>query len=85
MKPDASGNNYSIKGNLTIKDVTRNIPIVAKVSIDNTHFSATAKISISRSDFKLIYGKGKIFKGIGDSIINDTIEFNLNLQASASK
>jgi polyisoprenoid-binding protein YceI len=84
-EPDAQGYNYSIKGNLTIKDVTRNITIPAQVKITPTELSATSRFSISRKEFKLKYAKGKIFRGIGDSIIHDTIEFTLDLKASAKK
>jgi polyisoprenoid-binding protein YceI len=83
-KPDGSGNNYSIKGNLTIKDVTKNITIPAKITITAQEFSATSNFSIQRTDFKLKYGKGKLFKGIGDSIINNTIEYTLKLKATVS-
>ncbi len=84
-KPDADGNNYSIKGNLTIKDVTKNITIPAKVKIEADQFSATSKFSIDRREFKLKYGEGKLFKGIGDNIINNIIEFNLDLRANSPK
>jgi polyisoprenoid-binding protein YceI len=84
-EPDASGYNYSIKGNLTIKDVTRNITIPANVIINKNELSAKSHFSISRKEFKLQYAKGKLFRGIGDSIIHDTIEFNLDLKATTQK
>ena len=84
-KPDAAGNNYIIKGNLTIKDATKNIDIPSQVSITKETFSAKAKFKIDRRDFNLKYGKGKLFKGIGDDIINNEIEFNLDLKAIPAK
>lgn len=84
-EPDASGNNYSIQGNLTIKDVTKNITIPAQVTINPNELTAKSQFSISRKEFKLKYAKGKIFRGIGDSIIHDTIEFNLDLKATPEK
>ncbi len=82
---DAAGNNYLIKGNLTIKDVTRNISFPAKITIDQKEFLAKAKFSINRSEFNLKYGKGKLFKGIGDKIIHNPIEFNIDLVATIQK
>ena len=84
-KADATGNNYSIQGNLTIKDVTRNITIQATIVIKGNELTARSTFSISRKEFNLQYAKGKIFRGMGDSIIHDTIEFNLVLKASAQK
>ncbi len=79
--PDADGNNYKIMGNLTIKDITKNITIPANVSMDENQFTAEAKFSIDRTEWNIQYGSGKFFKGLGDKMINDAIEFDLNLVA----
>lgn len=78
---DAEGNNYKIMGNLTIKDITKNITIPANVSIDENQFTAKAKFSIDRTEWNIQYGSGKFFKGLGDKMINDAIDFELNLVA----
>jgi polyisoprenoid-binding protein YceI len=82
---DSSGNNYKIMGNLTIKDVTKNITIPAKVSMDPTEFTATSKFNIDRTDFKVEYGSGKIFPKMKDKAIGDIMEFDLNLKALPKK
>jgi polyisoprenoid-binding protein YceI len=79
--PDAEGNNYKIMGNLTIKDVTKNITIPANITMDENQFSAKAKFSIDRTEWNIQYGSGKFFKNLGDKMINDAIEFDLNLVA----
>lgn len=78
---DAEGNNYKIMGNLTIKDITKNITIPANVSMDENQFTAEAKFSIDRTEWNIQYGSGKFFKGLGDKMINDAIDFELNLVA----
>lgn len=78
---DAEGNNYKIMGNLTIKDITKNITIPANVNMDENQFTAKAKFSIDRTEWNIQYGSGKFFKGLGDKMINDAIEFDLNLVA----
>jgi polyisoprenoid-binding protein YceI len=78
---DSLGNNYQISGNLTIKDVTKNITFPANVSMDSTQFAATAKFTIDRTEWNIQYGSGKFFKGLGDKMINDKIDFDLNLVA----
>lgn len=79
--PDSLGNNYKIMGNLTIKDVTKNITIPANITMDSTMFSATSKFNIDRTEFGIQYGSGKFFKNLGDKLINDIIEFDLVLKA----
>lgn len=83
--PDSAGNNYKIMGNLTIKDVTKNITIAANVTMDSTQFSATSKFNIDRADFNVQYGSGKFFKNLGDKAIGDIIEYDLNLKATPKK
>lgn len=83
--PDSSGNNYSIMGNLTIKDVTKNITIAAKIEMDSTQFTATSKFNIDRSEFNVQYASGKFFKNLGDKAIGDIIEYDLILKATPKK
>lgn len=84
-QPDADGNNYKIMGNLTIKDITKNITIPAKVTMDEATFSATSKFSIDRTEWNIQYGSGKFFKNLGDKMIDDAIQFDLTLKANAGK
>lgn len=82
---DSVGNNYKIMGNLTIKDVTKNITIPAMVIIDSIQFTATSKFNIDRTDFGLKYKSKKFFADLKDKAIGDIIEFNLNLKAKSKK
>lgn len=77
-----SADSMKISGNLTIKDISKNIAIPAKVTMDSTKFEAAAKFSIDRTEWNIQYGSGKFFKNIGDKAINDAIEFDLNLKAT---
>lgn len=77
-----SADSMKINGNLTIKDISKNISIPAKVTMDSTKFEAAAKFSIDRTEWNIRYGSGKFFKNIGDKAINDAIEFDLNLKAT---
>lgn len=82
---DSLGNNYKIMGNLTLKDVTKNITIPAKVTMDSTKFNAVSKFTIDRSEWNVQYGSGKFFKNLGDNMIKDEITFDLNLVAVPTK
>ena len=73
-----------LKGNLTLKDVTKNITIpVASIQRD----TATGKYSftsqtfrINRADWNVKYGSKSFFTGLGDKFINDEIELSFVLQ-----
>jgi polyisoprenoid-binding protein YceI len=67
---------YKIVGNLTIKETTKSIKFLAKVSDDKT---ATAKVKIDRSDFKVKYGSGSFFDALGDKTIYDEFDLDINL------
>ena len=80
---DAEGNNYKIMGNLTIKDITKNITIPANVTMDANQFTATSKFNVDRTDFGIQYKSGKFDAKIKDKAIGDIMEFDLNLKATA--
>ena len=74
-----------LKGNLTLKDVTKNLSIpVASV----THDEATGvytiksdKFVIDRSQWNVKYGSKSFFTGLGDKFIENNIELSFELQA----
>lgn len=82
---DEKGNTHKIMGNLTIKDVTKNITIPANVNMDANQFTATSKFNIDRTDFGVNYKSGKFDAKIKDKAIGDVIEFDLSLKALPKK
>lgn len=81
---DNAGNNYNITGNLTIKGITRSITFPANIQISDNATNAKAEFTIDRSEWDVRYGSGKFFDNLGDNMINDAIEFTLDLNASAN-
>jgi polyisoprenoid-binding protein YceI len=79
---DTAGNNYTITGNLTIKGVAKSITFPANVTITKDMATAMAKFTIDRTEWDIRYGSGKFFKSLGDKMINDLIEFDLNLSTT---
>lgn len=74
----------SISGNLTLKDVTKNINIpIAK--IERTEEGVVKIISqtfrINRTDWNVKYGSKSIFASLGDNFIDDEIELSFHLEA----
>ncbi len=64
-------NSYTVKGNLTIKGITKPITLVVSVFEGR----ATATMKVDRSKFDVKYGSGSFFENLGDKMIYD--EFDL--------
>ncbi|MGQ3012864.1 MAG: YceI family protein [Flavobacteriales bacterium] len=81
-----SPDSVDVMGNLTIKDITKNITIPSKVVVDSTKFEAAAKFNINRQDWNVKYGSVEFDpKILGDRVINNEVEFDLNLKATPKK
>lgn len=75
-------NEYTISGNLTLKDITNNIEFKATITQDDTTKKITAaseEIVIDRTKWGVNYGSGSIFKDLKDNIIRDEIVFTVKI------
>ena len=73
---------HKISGNLTLRGVTKEITIPAKVNIVDGAVMATSEFTFDRSDFGVNYGSSKIDVNlVKDKVISDDIKLNLNLVA----
>lgn len=80
----ASGQpNYTVKGNLTIRGVTKNISFPATLNVSDTKVTGDAKFDIDRTEFGLKYGSGKFFEGLGDKMIKDNFTMKFKINAGA--
>ncbi|MEO8209753.1 MAG: YceI family protein [bacterium] len=78
---DGSGNNYLLKGNLTIKGITKEISFPAKVNIADDKTTATADFKIDRTLWDIKFRSGKFFENLGDNLISDDINIKLDITA----
>lgn len=78
---DTKANNTVIKGNLTIKGITKEISFPASVSKKGDVLVAIATIRIDRTKFDIKYGSKSFIEGIGDKAIDDEFEMQVNLVA----
>lgn len=72
-----------LKGNLSLKDVTKNISIpikTIKVESDRTIIESEV-FRINRADWNVKYGSRSFFTGLGDKFIDDEIELSFVLVA----
>ena len=76
---------HTITADLTIKGITRDIVFPATVALDEKDLEITANFEIDRTRWNIKYGSGKFFKGLGDKVINDEINFKITLKAKLPK
>ena len=72
------GANFSISGNLQIKDVTKNITFPARIDLDGDRLEADANFDIDRRQWRMNYGNDKT---LGDKFISETVNIELHLEA----
>jgi polyisoprenoid-binding protein YceI len=75
------GANFNVSGNLTIKDVTKNITFPARIDLDANTLKSKANFNIDRTQWKMHYGNDKT---LGDKFISETVNIELDLQAKRS-
>jgi polyisoprenoid-binding protein YceI len=71
------GDNYKITGDLTIKGKTAPVTFDAIANKDK----ANAKVVFDRTKYDIKYGSGKFFENLGDKMINDSVELDVQLAA----
>jgi polyisoprenoid-binding protein YceI len=76
------GNNYHVKGNITIKGKTEAIEFPAVVHTKGSEVDATATVTINRAKFDVKYGSGSFFDNLGDKMIYDNFDLDIHLVAS---
>jgi len=76
----AGAANYNVKGNLTIKGISKAITFPATINVSENNVAANAEFDIDRTEWDIKYGSGKFFQDLGDKMINDefTVKFALN-------
>ena len=73
------GANYIISGNLTLKDVTKNVTFPAKVEVKDNGVDAKANFDIDRTQWNMAYGNDK---SLGDKFISETVNIEVDLKAN---
>ena len=72
------GANFRVNGNLTLKDVTKNVSFPAKIDLDENTMKANANFDIDRTQWQMNYGNDKTLK---DKFISEKVNIKLDLEA----
>lgn len=78
-----SGNEFDVKGKLTIKGITNDIEFPAVIIQEGKKITATAKITVDRTKFGIKFKSPNFFENLGDKAIYDNFELALKLVATA--
>ena len=73
-----AGANYKVSGNLTLKDITKNITFPAKIETGENSFSALANFTIDRTLWGIKYGNDKSLK---DKFISEVVTISLDIKS----
>tara|TARA_Y100000766_G_scaffold278734_1_gene285933 strand:- start:1802 stop:2437 length:636 start_codon:yes stop_codon:yes gene_type:complete len=68
-------------GDLTIKEITREITFPASLDVKSNSIIGKANFSIDRTDYGILYGSSNFFDLAKDRIISDKINFNVSIKA----
>jgi polyisoprenoid-binding protein YceI len=71
-----------VHADLTLKGKTKSIEFPASVEVTKKSVSVTAKFSINRTDWGIVFGAGNFFTDLAkDKIISDDISFDIKIEA----
>ena len=72
---------HIFNGNLTIKGITNEVEFSAKLIKQTPLLHATGKLVFDRSKYNVRFRSGSFFDDLGDKLILDDIEVDINLIA----
>lgn len=72
----------NVKGDLTIKGVTKAISFPGEVKVTESGVEASAKFQVNRTEYGIVYGSGNFFDLAKDKVISDDIEFDVKIVAA---
>lgn len=76
-------NGNTLEGNLTLKDVTKNVSFPVSVSYDGDKMMLTSEeFTIDRTDWGIVYGSSSLADVVADKAISDDITLKVNLVAT---
>lgn len=75
---------YSIKANVTIKGVTNEVTFPATVKVDKDKLTAKALLTLDRTKFDIRFRSKNYFENLGDKVIYDDFDLDINLVAALS-
>ncbi|MGI8598587.1 MAG: YceI family protein [Chitinophagaceae bacterium] len=73
------GANFTVSGNLTLRNTTKNISFPAHIELDGSTLKAAGNFDIDRTQWQINYRNDK---SLGDKFISEIVNIELNLEAN---
>jgi polyisoprenoid-binding protein YceI len=73
--------NYKINGELTIKGIKKPIEFMSTIKYNKKSIAITGDVTINRTDWDIKYNSGSFFQDLADKLIEDNINFKLDIYA----
>jgi len=77
-----TGNQYNVKGKLTIKGITNEVSFPAVIDVNGKKLTANAKITIDRTKYDIKFRSKNFFENLGDKVIYDDFDIDVALVAN---
>jgi polyisoprenoid-binding protein YceI len=82
---DEKDGKLMVKGNLTVKNIKKNIEFPASLETNGDDVILKSEpFTIDRTEWDVKYNSGKFFENLKDKLINDEIEFVIEVNAKKS-
>ena len=79
-----SVNDNQVEGNLTIKGITHKVDFGANLHVKDNELTASGTIVIDRTKYGIKFRSGNFFQKLGDTLIYDDFDLNINITAKAA-
>lgn len=73
-----------VEGNLTIKGITHPVGFDANINITGDTLTASGKIVVDRTKYGIKFRSGNFFENLGDTLIYNDFDLNVNITAKAA-
>lgn len=77
-----TGNQYHFEGNLTIKGITHASAFDAIVKNNESNLTLVGKLIVDRTKYGIKFRSGNFFKDLGDTLIYNDFELDINVTAN---
>jgi polyisoprenoid-binding protein YceI len=78
----AKGGKYDVKGNLTIKGITKPASLRVNISEEKDSFKYYGDLVFDRTDYDIKFKSKKFFESIGDKVIYDEVSLNIEFNVT---
>lgn len=75
----SKGAKYDVKGNLTIKGITKPATLKVNRSEEKDYFKYYGDLVFDRTDYDIKFKSKKFFESIGDKVIYDEVSLNIEI------